>query len=79
MNLHNRLLNLFILNHKVHIKKGYNFNMVNDDDMYSFQFEDYCLTITPFESKQKVVISEEQSYGLFPLKMFYNKEGHYIK
>jgi len=53
--------------------------MVNDDDMYSFQFEDYCLTITPFESKQKVVISEEQSYGLFPLKMFYNKEGHYIK
>ncbi len=29
--------------------------MVNDDDMYSFQFEDYCLTITPFESKQRLL------------------------
>lgn len=53
--------------------------MVKDDDMYSFQFEDYCLTITPFESKQKVVISEEQSYRRSPLKMFYNNEGTLYK
>ena len=49
--------------------------LLKDDDKYSFLFEDYCLTITPFESKQKVVISENQSYRSSPLKMFYNNEG----
>ncbi len=48
--------------------------LLKDDDKYSFRLKDYCLTITPFESKQKVVISEEQSYRSSPLKMFYNNE-----
>ena len=46
-----------------------------DDNQYNFRFNDYCLIITPFESKQKVVVSEEQSYRSSPLKMFYNNEG----